>query len=487
MRDERSLVSLLGFRRLVGAVLLFIWGDLCRFPTRLRERDFWVIQAGIAVVTGVHFATEITLEHAPWWDLHHLPVILYILPIAYASIKYKWEGGLLTSGWITLLVLPSVVLWHRENWMWLGEMVRVLVVIAVGVTLASRVEKEARLRRQAEASEARFRSLFEAAGDAILVYDKQGIIIAANEAAAPFFGVAAAHLLQGQHIDPLVPSWRRSFLHPPPRQNGVSNGPIRVQVRRVDGHPFTAEAVVSTLDDSAGDQVFQAVLRDATLQEMREKGLRSLVHQVTQAQEEERERIARELHDDTLQALILLTRELESLAGIPEVPQEVKTRLARMASLAANSGESLRRFSRDLRPSVLNDIGLVPAMEWLIEDLAKRTTLDACFRAEGVTRRLERNVELALFRIAQEALRNVEKHAHATRVEMVCSFESASVTLTISDNGLGFGLPSTLEEFVLMGKLGLVGLKERVSLLGGTIELQSTPGAGTKVSVHIPA
>ena len=93
---------------------------------------------------------------------------------------------------------------------------------------------------------------------------------------------------------------------------------------------------------------------------------------------------------------------------------------------------------------------------------------------------------MALFRIAQETLRNVEKHAHATKVEATLHFEPSLVTLTISDDGLGFSPPSTLEELVLTGKLGLVGLKERVSLLAGAIDLQSSPGQGTSVSVQIP-
>jgi PAS domain S-box-containing protein len=373
--------------------------------------------------------------------------------------------------------------------MWVGEILVVLVIITVGLTLAYRVQVEARLRRHAEAvstrlsaSESRFRALFETAGDAIVVLDRQGFIVSANSAASSLLGTPAPQNLLSQHIGSWILSWQD---FPQVCRESQVNGPARVSIKRSDGRELTAEVVLTALPRGIEKEGFQAVLRDATVREMREKGLRSLVHQIIQAQEEERERIARELHDDFLQTLILLTRELESIADIPGMPEEGKTRLARMASLAGSSGENLRSFSRDLRPSILNDLGLVPAIDWLMKDLAKRANLDAHFRVEGLNRRLSHYIELALFRIAQEALRNVEKHAHATRVEATLSFKPSLVTLTISDNGLGFSPPSTFEELVPRGKLGLVGLKERVSLLGGTIQLSSAPGKGTRLSVEI--
>ncbi|MBI2872932.1 MAG: PAS domain-containing sensor histidine kinase [Chloroflexi bacterium] len=464
------------------------WGALIRFPAHLKEADFWLIQAAIALVTIVHFGAEAVLVREPFMSLHHIPVILYILPIALASIRYGWEGGLLTSAWITLLVLPSMLLWHMQSYMWLGELARLAVVIAVGVTLASRVEIEARLRRRAEASEARFRTIFEAAGDAILVCTGQGTVVAANAATGTLFGVPDSNLLVGQHVSALVPSWKEAPLMRRDSSDGGVRGPARVSIRRGDGQELRAEVVVAVLPNGVGDEAFQMVLRDATAQEMREMGLRSLVRQVTQAQEDERARIARELHDDTLQALILLSREMEGVAdACDEGSEHLRVHLRKMAALAGSTAEDLRRFSRDLRPSILDDLGLIPAIEWLTTDLGRRTGLDARFRAEGAARRLSSHVELALFRIAQEALRNVEKYASASTVEIVLTFESSGTTLKVTDNGAGFAVPATMDEFVHAGKLGLVGLKERASLVGGTLGVRSAPGQGTEVSVVVPA
>lgn len=482
----------LGFFLLQEAPLR-LWEALLRFPSRLQERDFWIVQGGIALITAGHYGTEVNFAEQPYWALHHIPVILYIFPLAYASIKYSWEGGLLASSWVVLLTLPSVWLWHRDNLMWLAELIRIVIVVVVGVTLASRVEAEARMRRRAEAvsarfaaSEAKFRALFEAAGDAILVFDRRGLVTAANAAAASLFGAPDSDSLLGRHVSVFVLSAEGHPLHPLVSNDGVKR-PARVTLKRTDGREIIAEVVVTTLPNGAGEEAFQAVLRDATAQETREKGLRSLVQQVTQAQEEERERIARELHDDTLQALVLLSRELETAADAPQIPEALQGRLRKMAVLATSAAESLRRFSRDLRPSILNDLGLVAAIEWLAEDLSRRTSLDTSFRIEGSARRLPAHAELALFRIAQEALRNVEKHAHATRVEIILAFESSRVAMTVADNGVGFVAPSTLDELALVGKLGLIGLKERASLVGGTLSVGSAPGQGTEVSVVIPA
>lgn len=469
------------------------WSALLRLPSHLGERDFWLIQSAAGVFTAAHYLSEAILPNQPYWSLHHIPVILYIIPIAYASIRYGWEGGLLTSTWVMFLVLPSIVLWHRNDFMWLAEVLRFIIVVGVGVTLASRVEVEARLRRQAEAvserlaaSEAKFRSLFEAAGDAILVFDRQGSVVSANAAAATLVGMPGPNSLLGQHIGAVVAAWKSQPRATFGNDDGKTGVPTRVSIMRSDGSEVLAEAVVTLLSDGAGQEVFQAVLRDATAQEMREKGLRSLVHQVTQAQEEERERIARELHDDTLQALLLLSRELGSVAETSPTLDAAKGRVGRMAALANEAAEDLRRFSRDLRPSVLNDLGLIPALEWLVEELSRRTGLDAHFRTQGAGRRLSAHVELALFRIAQEALRNIEKHARASKTEITLSFEPARVVVKVTDDGVGFAAPTALEELVLAGKLGLVGLKERARLVRGTLEIRSSVGQGTEILVVIP-
>lgn len=454
-----------------------------------RDRDFWIVQAGVIAVAGLHLTSEFLSQNNPAYRssaFHDIPVILFILPIAYASIRYRWEGGGMTSLWVTVLTAPNLFLWHRENFAWLGELGRLAVIVGVALALAYRAAVETELRRQAQASETKFRSLFEAAADGILVYSRHGLIVAANPAAARLLGTADSSSLLGLDIGSLVPIWKGSNGLPVQQANPI-DGPQRVVIRRQDGHKLMADAVIAGLPNGDGSEAFQAVLRDATEQDTREKGLRALVQQVTQAQEDERERIARELHDETLQALFLLAREQKSIAGSPEATGSLKERLGRLADLATDAAEGLRRFSRDLRPSVLNDLGLIPALEWLSSDLSRRMQLEARFHTEGAPRRLHPHVEMAIFRIAQEGLRNVEKYAHGTRVDVTVRFETSRVLISIADNGVGFVVPKRLEEVVVTGKLGLVGLKERAVLLGGVLEVESAPGKGTRVSATIPA
>lgn len=466
------------------------WTLLQRFPGHLRERDFWLVQAGVLLITAAHLLSEAALDNSFLGvdsGLHHIPILLYALPIAYGSVRYGWEGGVLTSGWITILALPNTLLWHRENFMWLGELAVAAVVIAVGVALSSRVAMEARLRRWAEASEAKFRALFEAAGDAILVYDAHGSILAANPAAARLLGAPDAGALLGLDLGLLIPTWGDWQAGRRPSGKREPYGPVRVTVRRRDRGELAAEAVVAALPDGIGEEAFQVVLRDRTVQEMRERGLRSLLQQVTRAQEEERERIAHELHDETLQALILLAREQESLAGVPEMPKATRERQKELAKLARSTAEALRRFSRDLRPSVLRDLGLVPALEWLVQDLSRHAGLEARLSVEGAPRRLPSDVELALFRVAQEVLRNAAKHARASRVELVARFETSRVALEVTDDGVGFEMPLGFHELLQAGKLGLVGIRERVSLIGGSLEVHAAPDQGTRVSLVVSA
>jgi signal transduction histidine kinase len=148
--------------------------------------------------------------------------------------------------------------------------------------------------------------------------------------------------------------------------------------------------------------------------------------------------------------------------------------------------QEVRRFSRDLRPSVLDDLGLLPALEWVTEDLKNTYWVDVDLKVLGVERRLLPETELLLFRIVQEALRNIAKHAKATRAEVEIKFDESKISVTISDNGKGFEPPENLGALTPTGKLGLAGMQERVQLLGGTLNLESRPGKGTEISVEAP-
>jgi two-component system sensor histidine kinase DegS len=208
------------------------------------------------------------------------------------------------------------------------------------------------------------------------------------------------------------------------------------------------------------------------------------VRLATDAQEEERKRLARELHDDTIQGLVIAKSELDALAVDSPVSAAVATRLKRVETMLAQTIDDVRRFSRDLRPSLLDDLGLVHAIDWLVDDLGTRTGIDAHLRTTGDARRLSQNDELALFRIIQEALHNVERHAHASTVRVRIHF-GQDVRATVVDNGDGFETTQASNGHGAPGKLGLIGVRERAKLAGATLSIRSRPSAGTRVMVTL--
>jgi two-component system, NarL family, sensor histidine kinase DegS len=217
------------------------------------------------------------------------------------------------------------------------------------------------------------------------------------------------------------------------------------------------------------------------------RSMRYYVQQVTRAQEDERARIARELHDDTIQSLIVLSRRLDELAKADTRQSPARARqLDGLRQDADDVIQGIRRFNRDLRPSTLDDLGLVPALEGLAAAMTDADGIPTGLWVTGARRRLSPEVELALFRIAQEALSNVKKHAEATVVVINVEFTDDAVEMAVHDNGKGFKLTSPVEELASAGHLGLIGMRERTHLLGGALTIQSQPKLGTKIVVSVP-
>jgi two-component system sensor histidine kinase DegS len=211
------------------------------------------------------------------------------------------------------------------------------------------------------------------------------------------------------------------------------------------------------------------------------------IGQITEAQEDERKRIARELHDDTAQALIDLSRRLDNLATSPEeLSEAVIIQLDEFQELIDSILQGVRRFSRDLRPSVLDDLGLLPALEWLMANLMEEEGIETQLKVYGDRRRLPPEAELALFRIVQEALSNVRRHSKASNVVTVVEFGEDRIQMTVDDDGQGFELPGRTGDLATAGKLGLIGMYERAHLLNGTLTMRSGLGKGTTVRVDAP-
>lgn len=237
-------------------------------------------------------------------------------------------------------------------------------------------------------------------------------------------------------------------------------------------------AILTAIGRQAGIAIENAYLYE---------NMRFYARRITQAQENERKRIARELHDDTIQSLIALTRHMEALTTSDE--QLPKNAAARIRLLQMETGDMIRRvrrFSQDLRPSILDDLGLLPTLEELTADLNREDGLQAEFLLRGERRRLSSEVELTLFRIAQEALNNVRKHAQATQVVTMVDMSDSSVELTVQDDGQGFKPPTLTDHPGSSSGLGLIGMHERARLLGGTLAVDSAPERGTRVIVNVP-
>lgn len=217
-----------------------------------------------------------------------------------------------------------------------------------------------------------------------------------------------------------------------------------------------------------------------------QKRLRQLTHQIISAQEEERKKISRELHDDVVQTLVGINVELSALVhnnsgGV----RTLKDKIAHTQRLVEKSVDSVHRFARELRPTVLDDLGLIPALHAFCNSLAERKKLKIKMTAFGGVEALESDKRTTLFRVAQEALTNIARHARATRVVLNITKVSGAIRMEIGDNGQSFAVAKVLQA-KNPKRLGLVGMKERIEMVGGSLTIESTPGRGTTVRADIP-
>jgi len=262
--------------------------------------------------------------------------------------------------------------------------------------------------------------------------------------------------------------------------------PYEQRLTRKDGSEAILRLSMGLVSRDGQSETIQVIARDVTEERRMEENLRFYLHRITQAQEEERKRIARELHDDTAQELVALSRQLDSFISAPQkLPKQHLKFLEGIRTGVDGLLESVRRFSQDLRPSVIDDLGLLPALEWLVSDLQQQFGIHIGMAVLGENRRLSPDIELVLFRIAQEALRNACRHAQASQAWVTAEFGDGKITVCIRDNGKGFEVPGNVAELAQSGKLGLAGMAERARLVGGKLTLESKPGEGTTVTIEV--
>ncbi len=202
----------------------------------------------------------------------------------------------------------------------------------------------------------------------------------------------------------------------------------------------------------------------------REEERQLYLTQILRAQEDERKRIAQELHDDIIQSLLVIAGK--------ETAQAVRDDILSIT-------DELRRISLDLRPGILDTVGLRPALIGLIDHLNEEGTINACLKIEGRERKIPHGPDVVLYRIAQEAINNIQKHSNATEAAITLAYGEGSIKLTIQDNGKGFSLPKRISSLSAKGKLGLIGIQERVNTLNGKLKITSKPLSGTTISVEL--
>jgi PAS domain S-box-containing protein len=361
--------------------------------------------------------------------------------------------------------------------------------IASALTNAKLYEEAKQIADQLYKSARDYRNLFENAHDAIWFHDIDGTILAANKAAQDLTGYPIEEFI-GRRVQEFMDEGmiklgaevKRKLLNGEPFTQ-----PYEQQTVTKDGVRKTAMITSSVMTIDNEPVGFQHIGRDVSEERRMQNNLRYYLNQITRAQEEERKRISRELHDDTSQALFAISRQMDNfIRDNVMLSERQRTLLQDIRQRIGVTLQGIRRFSQDLRPSIIDDLGLMPAVKWLVKQKSEESGIEILLKIAGKEQRLLPEMELILFRIIQEGLNNISKHASASEAEVQVGFEDSRVDVSIIDNGQGFELPQTVGDLSPSGKLGLVGMQERVSLLNGSLTIKSKPGKGTEVRVSVP-
>jgi PAS domain S-box-containing protein len=329
-----------------------------------------------------------------------------------------------------------------------------------------------------------YREIFEVSPDGCLIVDEVGRIVGANARAEELFGYPRQELF-AMNVDELVPTGLqfqhralRERFQTAPRRRDMGSG-LELRARRQDGLEVPVEIGLSPLLMSDGTLIV------ATVHDVTDRArLRAFGSGLLQGAEEERQRLARDLHDDTAQSLsaLLLRLQMARRTGDPERREEL---LAEMHGEILRASESVRRILYGLRPPALEEAGVVAAIRAHLRNSLAESGLNVTLRADAVEDLLNPEGRLALYRIVQEALSNAVRHANAQNLRLRVRALDRAVRATVEDDGRGF----VVEEAISAHRkgLGVLGMQERAIIVGGRVEIESSPGRGTRVTIEIPS
>ncbi|MDY7019279.1 MAG: PAS domain S-box protein [Chloroflexota bacterium] len=422
--------------------------------------------------------------------------LLYLLLVLYSGWALGIIGGValwLSSGVAMLLRVFLISPHFRDA---LLESFASLIIGALGIMLMrmwrSSSKREGRLKKTMDdlrSSQQKYEELFANASDAIWIHSMEGNIVLANKACEKLTGYPVPELIGknvSQFLKPEALDLARGVKHSI-LSGGIMDQRYEQRLIRKDGSEAIMQLATRLIVSGGNPQAFHNIAHDITEERKLRDNLQFYLRECLKAQEDERKRLSSELHDDTLQQILLLAHGVDNLASQTSsyLPKELRNEFEKLYELTQISYQGVKRYAQALRPRILDDLGLVPALKWLAQEITNLIGIKVQVETDAMPP-LASEIQLVLFRIAQEALNNVYRHSEASEVSIVLEHQVDKIKMTIRDNGRGFELPRQLSDFASQGKLGLTGIAERVRIIGGEVEFTSKVGKGTKITVKAP-